>query len=156
LKEIPDFPADFKTEAASLYQRLDHFRTSATYPQTITYCSTEIPAYFLLNQMSKFVEKIKTRKYEDAVTLSQKTFTQVAENQIVDPYKPIYATFKNYKELAEDFQSQFLSRLAKLKQSETDYTDTELLAEYQKLYDMVPDPKVAARMEQIRAKLNTR
>jgi len=153
VKAIPDFPADFREKATDLFAKLEKFRTSVTYPQLLTYCQTEIPTYFLLTQLSKMVEKIKAGKYEETAALGQKTMTQVEERQIGEPYQQAYTTFKNYKTLVDDLRSRFLSQLAKLKQSESDFTDTELLGEYQKIYDLIPDPKVATRMDQLKAKI---
>lgn len=154
LQDMPAFPTDMKMKAAGLQEQLDQFRKSVTYSQVLAYCQPEIPAYFLLNQLAKLVEDVKVRKFDEAVALAQKTLNQVEERQIVDPYVPIYTTFKNYSGLAEDLKSQFLRQLAKAKHAEDDSTNQELLVEYQKAYDLIPDPKVAAKIEELKRKIS--
>ncbi|MGB8355207.1 MAG: hypothetical protein WCD79_15015 [Chthoniobacteraceae bacterium] len=156
LSEMPDFPEDVKKKGIDLSARLDQFRTSTDFPQLITYCQAEIPAYFLLNQLPKMVEKIKDKKYEEASVIAQKTTTLMDVHQIVAPYTQIYVTFKNYKDLVDDLRSRFLRQLAKAKQAEDDSTDDELLAEYQKAYDLIPDPKVGAKVEQLKARIKAK
>ena len=156
LSEMPDFPEDVKKKGIDLSARLDQFRTSTDFPQLVTYCQAEIPAYFLLNQLPKMVEKIKDKKYEEASVIGQKTMTLMDAHQIVAPYAQIYVTFKNYKDLVDDLRSRFLRQLAKAKQAEDDSTDDELLAEYQKAYDLIPDPKVGAKVEQLKARIKAK
>ena len=156
LSEVPDFPEEVKRKAADLSARLDQFRSSTSFPQLVTYCQAEIPAYFLVNQLPKLVEKIKIHKFEEASVIAQNATTQVNEHQIVETYAQIYVTFKNYKDLVDDLRSRFLRQLAKAKQAEDDSSDEELLVEYQKAYDLIPDPKVGAKVEELKARIKAK
>ena len=153
LKDVPDFPADIKEKFADLQAQFDQFRNSVTLPQTLFYCKDEIPAVFLLNQMPDMVEAIKSLKYQDAGAVAQKALQQLRPEQIVDTYKPVYTTFKSYSDLVEDVRTRFSRQLAKAKASEGSFTNREVLIEYQKAYDIIPDSAVASKILQLKQKI---
>lgn len=158
LKEVsgmPNFPADLKKNVVDLFNRLDQFKNTATYPQVLDYCAPEVPAYYLLSQQAALVEKVKAKKFDDAAALGQKALGRVESRQIVAPYEPVYATFKNYTDLVVDLKSRFERQLAKARQSEDELTNKELLVEYQKAYDLIPDPKVATKIEELKARIKS-
>ena len=155
LKDIPDFPPDLKEKIANLQTEMDQYRASVTLPQTALYCQSEVPAIFLLNELPKMVEKIKSIQYMEAADISQKALQQVHTEQIVAPYTPIYATFKNYTDLVDDVRTRFFRQLTKAKLTEGEATNREILVEYQKAYDIIPDPKVAVRIEELKAKIQS-
>jgi hypothetical protein len=153
LKSIPDFPAALKDKIADLETRMDQFRGAVTLPQTALYCKNEIPALFVLNALPELVDKIKTLQYRDAADIAQKVFHQLHPEQIVDPYTPAYTTFKNYSDLVDDVRTRFFRQLTKAKLTEDEATNREVLIEYQKAYDIIPDSKVAAKIEELKAKI---
>ena len=153
LKQIPDFPADARGKLADLQAQLDQFRTGVTFPQTLLYCKNEVPAVFLLNELPKFVDKTKAGKYADATAISQKALQQLGPDQIVDPYTPILTTFKNYSDVVANLQNRYFRQLTKAKAAEGNFTNREVLVEYQKAYDIIPDPAIAAKIAQLKQKI---
>ncbi len=155
LKSIPDFPPDLKEKIADLQTQMDQFRTNVSLPQTMLYCKNEVPALFVMNELPKLVEKIKAIQYQEAGDISQKVFHQVQPEQIVDPYTAPYNTFKNYSDLVADLRARFFRQVTKAQATEGEATDREVLVEYQKAYDLIPDPKIAEKIEELKTKIQT-
>ena len=153
LKSLPAFPPDLKEKIAGLQQQLDQFRAAATIPQTTLYCKNEIPALFLLNELPKLVEKIKTPDYAEAAALSHKALQQVTPDQITPLYAPIYDTFKNCTSLVDDIRARYFRQLSQAQTGEGTLTARETLDAYQKAYDIIPEPEVAAKIDQLKEKI---
>lgn len=153
LGDIPDFPGDLKDKIAALETRFEQFRSSVSIPQTALYCQNEIPAVFLMNELPKLDEKIKARDYKEAASISQKALEQLRREQFTDPYKPVYDTFKNHSDLVDDIRTRFFRQLARAQSFEGNITNRELLVEYQKAFDIIPDPAVAEKIRQLQEKI---
>lgn len=153
LGAIPDFPGDLQEKTAALETEFDQFRATVTIPQTALYCKNEIPAVFLMNTLPMLDGKIKAGDYKEAASISQKALAQLRPEQFVDPYKPIYDTFKNHADLVDDLRARYFRQFAKAQAAEGTITNRELLAEYQKAYDIIPDPAVAAKIAQLKVKI---
>lgn len=153
LNAIPDFPGDMKDKIADLQAQMDQFRGAVTLRQTLLYCKNAIPALFLLNQMPDLVAKIKGLQYKEAGDISQKAMLQVRPDQFVDPYTTVYDTFKNYTGLVDDIRNRYFRQLTKAKAAEGNFTNREVLTEYQKAYDIIPDTAVAQKIELLKLQI---
>lgn len=153
LKDIPEFPADFKHQAVDLLARLDQFQSSTQFPQLVAYCRAEIPAYFLLNETMKFVDEARDGKVREAADVAVKARNQITDQQITDTYQEVLAMFKSDKKLIDDLLVNFQQQLTKAKSAEDESTDRELLQEYQKAFDLIPDPKVGQKINALKEKI---
>lgn len=155
VSEVPEFPAEMKGAIADLETQMEQFRGAVTFQQIPLYCHDETPALFLLNELPKLGERIRSMQYSEAVGLAEKALHQVREQQFLPAYAPIYQTFKNYSDTVADLRSRFYHQLSVAKLAEADHTNRELLIEYQKAYDIIPDPAVAAKIEELKAKIQS-
>jgi hypothetical protein len=146
LKKVAPFPADVKQKSADLLARLNDFQNTAQYAQTLAYCRDEIPAYYLLNALANLTDQIAQQKIREAWAIAQQTLPKVGKGQISALYAPIQQTFNADAAMVEDRSMRYYRQLAKARKAEDDSTDKELLIEYQKANDLIPDAAVANKI----------